>query len=139
MWEWVEGSCRQGIEVDVASTIDAACARRNERQKRMDDHRDFKCTGTDRERGRAEENIEGEWGWGANQRGRMTEATRRQQMMGRKPCMLYGFSDGSMSGDRNYGGYSWVLVLRSPQHPMGKVVSWEEEGWKRQLLMAMYR
>jgi hypothetical protein len=35
---------------------------------------------------------------------------------------MYGFSDGSMSGDRNYGGYSWILVPRSPQHPMGKVV-----------------
>jgi hypothetical protein len=35
---------------------------------------------------------------------------------------LYGFSDGSMSGDRNYGGYSWIVVLRSERHPMGKVV-----------------
>ena len=27
-----------------------------------------------------------------------------------------------MSGDRNYGGYSWIVVLRSERYPMGKVV-----------------
>jgi hypothetical protein len=60
---------------------------------------------------------------GANQRGRMIEATMRQQMINDgKGTTLYGFSDGSMPWDRNYGGYSWILVLRSPQHPMGKVV-----------------
>jgi hypothetical protein len=51
MREWVEGGCRQGTEVEVVSTM-----RRHERPKRMDDHRDFKCTGTHRERGREEEN-----------------------------------------------------------------------------------
>jgi hypothetical protein len=34
----------------------------------------------------------------------------------------YGFSDGSLSGDRNYGGYSWLLAIKEAGTGAGRVV-----------------
>jgi len=35
---------------------------------------------------------------------------------------LYGFSDGSLSGDRNYGGYSWLLAIKEAGTGAGRVI-----------------
>ena len=117
MKEWMEGGCIQGIEVGVASTM------RHVRGETKD-RSEWTTTVTSSAPGTMESDgvrrrLEGE-GVGC----KPARAYNRQEYDAANDgkTTLYGFSDGSMSGDRNYGGYSWIVVLRSERHPMGKVV-----------------
>ena len=117
MREWMEGGCMLDIEVGVVSTM------RHVRGETKD-RSEWATTVTSSAPGIIESDgvrrrLEG-CGVGC----KPARAYDRQEYDTANDgnTTLYGFSDGSMSGDRNYGGYSWIVVLRSERYPMGKVV-----------------